>query len=173
MILWFTGMSGAGKSTLANKLSPVLKEQGYSVHMLDGDAVRKIQKTETYFSRSGILENNYTIINSCTQLLNKYDFILVSVISPFTETREYARHVLKENYFEIYIKCSRKELVRRDTKGLYKKAINKEINNLIGISESSPYQEPINAHLTLQTDTTALDVSINRIIKKLKDSGHL
>jgi adenylylsulfate kinase-like enzyme len=39
-ILWFTGLSGAGKSTLAEYLTPILRERGTRVEVLDGDVVR-------------------------------------------------------------------------------------------------------------------------------------
>ena len=40
-ILWFTGLSGAGKSTLAQALTPVLRDMGCNVEVLDGDEVRE------------------------------------------------------------------------------------------------------------------------------------
>ena len=39
-ILWFTGLSGSGKSTLADYLTPILRERGTAVEVLDGDVVR-------------------------------------------------------------------------------------------------------------------------------------
>ena len=39
--LWFTGLSGSGKSTLAQYLTPILKERGCNVEVLDGDEVRE------------------------------------------------------------------------------------------------------------------------------------
>ena len=140
-MIWFTGMLGVGKSTLAKNLRNVLEKSGFS-HRLDGDVIRKSQNISNIFSKAEILENNYMIIDACTKLLSTYDFILVSVISPFAETRAHALKILKDKYFEIYVKCSRDELVRRDTKGLYKKAINNEIVTLIGFSKLSPYEEP-------------------------------
>ncbi|MGH9673508.1 MAG: adenylyl-sulfate kinase, partial [Bryobacteraceae bacterium] len=38
--LWFTGLSGSGKSTLAEYLTPILRERGVPVEVLDGDVVR-------------------------------------------------------------------------------------------------------------------------------------
>ena len=39
--LWFTGLSGAGKSTLADHITPILRERGTPVEVLDGDEVRE------------------------------------------------------------------------------------------------------------------------------------
>ena len=166
-------MSGVGKSTLTNKLSFVLKKCDYSVHILDGDAVRKLKFAPDDFSEDAILENNYSIINECNKLVNDYDFILVAVISPFTITREFARHTLNENYYEIFVKCSKKELIFRDTKGLYKKAINEEIDNLVGFSQSPTYEIPTKPNLILQTDSLSIDNSVRLIITKLKEFGYM
>tara|TARA_B100000315_G_C14413682_1_gene512201 strand:- start:45 stop:176 length:132 start_codon:yes stop_codon:yes gene_type:complete len=40
MVIWFTEISGAGKSTLAVALGSLLKQKGFSVNYLDGDATR-------------------------------------------------------------------------------------------------------------------------------------
>ena len=106
MVIWFTGISGAGKSTLAVTLGSLLKKKGFSVNYLDGDAVRKLNKTNGNFSRESIIENNHSIIQECVRTIERYDFILVSVISPFAEARQSARRILNENYFEVYVKCS-------------------------------------------------------------------
>ena len=39
--------------------------------------------------------------------------------------------MFRKNYIEIFIKCSLKELIKRDTKGLYKLARQKKIDKLI------------------------------------------
>lgn len=164
MIIWFTGMSGAGKTTLAVSLNSSLCKLGYSTHLLDGDEVRKLKKTINDFSKESILENNRLIIEECGRLLGDYDFVLVSVISPFQETRQFARKLLKENYFEVYVRCSQEELIRRDTKGLYRKALNREIDNLIGFSELLPYEEPLNPELVISTDEEGRKESSEKIL---------
>ena len=39
-ILWFTGLSGSGKSTIASGVSKILRENKFSVKILDGDEIR-------------------------------------------------------------------------------------------------------------------------------------
>ena len=45
-----------------------------------------------------------------------------------------------QNYKEIYLKVNIKELIRRDQKGLYSRAIKNEIQDVLGINCS--YEEP-------------------------------
>ena len=104
------------------------------------------------FSPENITKNSRAIIDLCKEKTSLHDYIIVSVIAPFKETREYARKLLGDNYIEIFVKASLEELVRRDTKGLYKKALNGDLENLIGVDPDTPYQIPENSGLTIDTD---------------------
>ena len=168
MILWFTGLSGSGKTTLCNLLMQKLKSSGYSVEWYDGDRVREELKIESDFSREGILKNNFEVINKINRVKENADFILISLITPFREVREYARNLFGEDYFEIYVKCDKNTLVERDTKGLYKKAIEGKLNNLIGFGDELPYEEPSNADLILETNMFSPEDAIEKIQLALK-----
>jgi len=152
IIIWFTGMSGSGKSTLANMLNEYLLRENRSVKMLNGDKIRGNIHKDLHISQSDIMENNYRIIEMCKTYYIKYDFVLISVIAPFKETREYAKQLFGKSYIEVYCSCSIDVLKKRDTKGLYKRVIDGKLSNLIGLSKSLPYQIPTNPDLVLETD---------------------
>ena len=131
-VVWFTGLSGAGKSTLSNYLSDQLKKLNFTVKKIDGDTFRRKNKTKKNFSKKEIIKNNHKIIKEIQKIQKKYDFVLISVISPLLQTRKYAKKKFKKKYFEINVFCKIKTLIKRDTKGLYKKVIEKKMPNLIG-----------------------------------------
>ena len=85
----------------------------------------KEKKNFKNFSKKNILENNFDIIRYIGKRKNNFDYILVSVISPLIKTRLHAKKKFKDDYFEIYLHCRIKTLIHRDTKKLYKKAIEK------------------------------------------------
>jgi adenylylsulfate kinase-like enzyme len=92
--------------------------------------------------------------------------ILCSFISPYEEDRRYVRELFPEGAFaEVYVKCDINECIRRDPKGLYKKAIAGEIENFTGIS--APYEEPEDAEFVIETDVQNEEASIDTIYKKL------
>ena len=103
----------------------------------------------------------------CKKLQKSYDFIIVSVIAPFSLTRKKAKKEFGNNYIEIYVNASLKTVIKRDTKGLYRKAIAGKIKNLIGLDSSVPYDEPDAPDLVLYTDKEPATVSFNKLIKFL------
>ncbi len=166
-ILWFTGLSGSGKSTIAGGLVKVLETRKYSSLVLDGDQIRNTLHSNLKFTPDDIKENNRAIVSICEASRAEYDFILVSVISPFRESREYARTQLGPGFSEIYVKADLQECIRRDVKGLYKKALEGMIENFIGISPNTPYEEPLCPDIILDTQkkgiSTCIDIILNHI----------
>ena len=169
-ILWFTGLSGTGKTTLSKKLNKVLKKQNKTTLFLDGDQFRKKNKflKKDKFNIKSILKNNYSIIKYINKISNKYDFILVSVISPLSITRRYAKKKFKDNYFEIYVYCKIKTLEKRDTKGLYKKAKLKVIKDLVGYNSKIKYQKSNYTVIKLNTDKLTKKDCIRFICKRIQ-----
>ena len=168
-IIWFTGLSGAGKTTLAKILSKRLAKRNFTVQNIDGDNFRKKNKNNNKFSKSNIIENNLSIIKHTKKIQKKYDFIIVSVISPLLKTRNFARIQFGKNYYEVYVKCKIKTLERRDTKKLYEKAKKKLIKNLIGYNSKIRYEISKYKKITINTDMLNKSNSIKIIMKKILD----
>ena len=166
-ILWFTGLSGAGKSTLSKILGIKLSKLSFKVKIIDGDIFRTKNKNKNNFSKTNILKNNLSIINYIKKIQKRYDFILVSVISPLLITRNRARTKFGVNYFEIYVKCKIKTLEKRDTKQLYAMAKKNLIKNLIGYNSNIKYEVSRYKKIIIDTDKLSKLKSINLIIKKI------
>ena len=166
-ILWFTGLSGAGKSTLSKILGIKLSKLSFKVKIIDGDIFRTKNKNKNNFSKNNILKNNLLIIDYIKKIQKKYDFILVSVISPLLITRNLARTKFGLNYFEIFVKCKIKTLEKRDTKQLYAMAKKNLIKNLIGYNSNIKYEVSKYKKIIIDTDKLSKFKSINLIIKKI------
>ncbi len=165
-IIWFTGLSGSGKTTLSNYISKYLKKKKFRIKKIDGDIFRKKNKVNS-FSRANILKNNLLIINYVDSIKSNYDYLIVSVISPLKKTRLIARQKFGKSYFEVYTKCSLKELMKRDTKNLYKKAKMNIIKNLIGFNSKIKYESTNFKKITVYTAEETIKVSANKILKKI------
>ena len=90
--------------------------------------------------KKSIIKNNLSIINYIDKEKSKYNYIIVSVISPLEKTRSLAFKKFKKNYYEVHTKCNLKVLIKRDTKKLYYKAKMKIIKNLIGFNSKIRYE---------------------------------
>ena len=90
----------------------------------------------------------------------------MSVISPLLKTRLEAKKKFGKNYFEVYVKCSIKTLIKRDTKGLYKLAIQKKIKNLIGYNSKIVYEKSKYKKIIIDTEKNNIKKCINIISKK-------
>jgi len=154
-IFWCTGLSGAGKSTLANGVADKLKRLGKTVLIIDGDDVREKYPTKLSYGRADVEVNNLNVTRYCENEIGKYDCIIVPIISPIDEVRKKIRSLLSPNFYLVYIAADIQVLRLRDTKGLYAKADAGELQDLIGYSESNPYDIPDDCNLIVDTSNSA------------------
>ncbi|MBR1598079.1 MAG: adenylyl-sulfate kinase [Lachnospiraceae bacterium] len=164
--IWFTGLSGAGKSTIANALEQRLFSEGRYTMLLDGDNVRMGLNKNLGFEPEDRIENIRRVAE-VSRLMNDAGLIvLTAFISPYERDRENAREIIgKDNFVEIYISTPLEVCMKRDVKGLYKKANNKEIPNFTGVS--GVYEKPVNPDIMLNTEGSSVDACVNRIMEYL------
>ena len=176
-IFWCTGMSGVGKSTLSEYAKSELENQGYRILIIDGDTVRKNYKINLGFGSDDVEKNNLNISLICEKERNNFDAIIVPVISPHELVRYSVRNILSPGYYLIYIKAEIESLRDRDPKGLYQKADNGDITNLIGYSIDNPYETPTDYDFLVNTSQTS-DIKKSKecftrfLSKILKSSVH-
>jgi adenylyl-sulfate kinase len=168
--VWFTGLSGAGKSTISEALAPVLKERGLNVEILDGDIVRTNLSKGLGFSKED-RDTNILRIGFVAHLLSRNGVaVMTAAISPYREIRDQCRAQIGD-FIEVFVKCPIDELVKRDVKGLYEKAIRGEIPNFTGVSD--PYEEPLNPEVTVETDKETVEESVAKVVAALEERGYI
>jgi adenylylsulfate kinase len=168
--LWFTGLSGSGKSTLTDLLHEEFQRRGYKVEVLDGDIVRTHLSRGLSFSKED-RDINVRRIGFVCDLLSRNGVIAISAaISPYRSVRAECRELVESHgtaFVEVYTKCSLDELVRRDVKGLYKKALSGEIQNFTGVSD--PYEEPENPEVVVESEHEPVEESVQKILRFLEE----
>lgn len=166
-ILWFTGLSGSGKSTVSVAVEQALFQAGHAVYRLDGDNVRHGLNSNLGFTPDDRVENIRRIGEVSKLFVDAGMITLTAFISPYRADREAVRTLVgPEEFIEVYVQCSVEECEKRDVKGLYAKARAGEIPDFTGIS--SPYEEPTNPEIVINTETMSLDQSVQHIIAELK-----
>jgi len=168
--VWLTGLSGSGKTTIARSLQLQLQQLGLPIELLDGDEVRRQLSPDLGFTKND-REMHARRVVYLSKLLAKNGIVsLVSLIAPYRSFRENARKEIVD-YVEVYVKTPLETCIKRDPKGLYKKALNGEITDMTGVQD--PYEEPINAEVVIETDRLTVDESARQILSKLKELGYI
>jgi adenylylsulfate kinase len=170
--LWLTGLSGAGKSTLAAAIAGELRRHGVRVEVLDGDEVRQNLSKGLGFSRED-RDINIRRIGYVAKLLTRNGVaVITAAISPYRAVRdEVRREIGRDRFVEVYVRASLDECIRRDTKGLYRKALAGEVPAFTGVSD--PYEEPLAPELVVDTERETVAESATRVIRRLTELGIL
>jgi adenylylsulfate kinase len=169
-IVWFTGLSGAGKSTLANAVNSALFEQGLACYVLDGDNVRHGLCRDLGFSDADREENIRRIGEVAKLFLDAGVVVLTAFVSPFRADRDRARALVEAgDFIEIHCAADLGVCEQRDTKGLYAKARAGEIKEFTGIS--SPYEEPEQPELRIDTGSQDLEGCVQQVLSYLEGAG--
>ena len=139
LFIQFTGLSGAGKSTIASGVKAVLERKGYRVEVIDADIYRPILCPDLGFSKHDRIENIRRLGFVATLLAKNGVITILAAINPY----ELARKELVANGTKVktvWINCDLETLIKRDTKGLYHKALlpnnsPNKIHNLTGVND--------------------------------------
>lgn len=145
-------------------------EKNMPAIILDGDEIRKTVSKDLGFSPEDRKEHNRRVIEIAKLLVKNNFTAIIPLISPYRETRDLARKEIP-NFVEVYVKASLDTCIKRDPKGLYQKAKNGEIQNLTGLQ--SPYEEPQNPEVILDTEKSTPEQCLQIITKKLEELGYL
>ncbi|RLG80032.1 MAG: adenylyl-sulfate kinase [Thermoprotei archaeon] len=163
-VVWFTGLPGSGKTTLAKGVAEKLREKGFRVEVIDGDWARKTISLGAGFTREERRIHLHRIAWVARLLARNGVIILCSFVSPYREVRRMIREIIEEEapFVEIYVQCPLEECIRRDPKGLYKKALRGEIKHFTGISD--PYEPPENPDIIVNTVLYSVQENIEKIM---------
>jgi sulfate adenylyltransferase len=175
LVLFFTGLSGSGKSTLARALHDLILERGdRTVTSLDGDVVRRNLSAGLSFSKADRETNIRRIGWVAAEVSRHRGVAICSPIAPFDQTRKQVRTMVEDAggaFFLIHVATPVEECERRDRKGLYAKARRGEIPEFTGIS--SPYEEPADADVRVDTTGRTIDEVLDEILAALDRAGYL
>ena len=99
----------------------------------------------------------------CLEKRKNSDVVMVPIISPYCQFRNDARMKLHPGFYEIYFSANLDCVIQRDVKGLYAKSTAGEINNMIGVSKTNPFQPPKSPDLIINTEKESNQTSVEEL----------
>ena len=109
-------------------------------------------------------KENVRRVSEIAKLMTRNGFVvIVSLISPTKEIREYAKKIIgKDDFFEIFIKSSFEKCKQRDVKGLFTQ--NSDMGKISSFTgKDSAFEEPTTPWLLLDTENNPLDASMTKL----------
>ena len=168
-VLWFTGLSGSGKTTVAEIVVADLRRRKVKIEVLDGDIVRTNLSKGLGFSKED-RDTNILRVGFVANLLARNGLAACcACISPYAGIRDAVRRQVEGDggrFIEIFMDTPFQECVRRDVKGLYKKAIAGQIKGFTGVVD--PYEPPPAAELVIHTCEESPEQSAAQILAYLE-----
>ena len=173
VVVWLTGLPGSGKTTVARGVAEELRRKGFRVEVLDGDEVRKWLSPEAGFTREDRRRHLIRVAHVSRLLARNGVIVLCSFVSPYRDVRREIREIVERDapFVEVYVKCSLEECIRRDPKGLYRRALRGEIKHFTGISD--PYEPPENPELELDTESESVEENVRKLLEYLVARGYV
>jgi adenylylsulfate kinase len=168
--IWFTGLPCCGKTTIADQVAVILKKKNYLVERLDGDLIRQNFSSDLSFSKKDRDENIRRATFLAKMLSRNNVVVLASFVSPYRKQRKRARKEIK-NFVEVYVRCPVKICMKRDVKGMYRKALEGKITHFTGVDD--PYEEPDDPELIVDTDIESVEESVGKVLQKIEELGYL
>lgn len=167
--MWFTGLPASGKTTIARGVAERLRCDGYRVEVLDGDWVRRTINPDAGFTKEERKRHLVRVAWIARLLARNGVVVLCSFVSPYRDVRSEVRRIIEEEgipFIEVYVKCSLEECIRRDPKGLYRKALRGEIPYFTGVSD--PYEEPLKPEIVIDTEKNSIEVNVETVYSYVK-----
>lgn len=167
-LLYLIGRSGSGKTTIAEALEKELKEKGgQRIQVIDGDVIRGQFGDIFGYSYEERMKCNQAVRVVVQYLLDNDISVILAQVAAHKEMREKVRGQFREQYIEIYIKCSYEECARRDVKGYYKKQCDGEMSHLNGANDV--FDVPDNSDLVIDTERETVPDAVRKIMAYLKE----
>jgi adenylylsulfate kinase len=169
-IVWLTGLSGAGKSSLAAALRSALEARGAPVEVIDGHDARRTLGEGLGFSR----EDRETLVRRTGFLAGRLAehgvVVLAAVTSPHGAARGAVRASVPD-FVEVFVRAPIEDLLVRDEKGLYRRALSGAIGDFPGVSEV--YEAPPAPDVIVDREYHSVEDGVTRVLTALERRGYV
>jgi adenylylsulfate kinase-like enzyme len=167
MIIWLTGLSGAGNTTVGRRVYERIKSRHPQTVFLDGDILRDVWGDRLRHDLDGRRANAGRITRLCRMLDAQGIHVVASILSVFPDDRRENRTIFSK-YYEAFLDTPFDEVVRRDSKGLYRAAQAGEVKNVVGVDLPYPMDETWDMRIAAPEIFESPDVLAEKIYRAVE-----
>ena len=169
LVIWLTGCPCSGKTVISQNLRDKIKYcySHLKIQILDGDVIRNTPIAQGIgFSPEDRALHIKRMAQVAKMLADQGVLTICAFVSPQSRVRNQAKRTIgKGRFVEVYVKASQKTRIKRDKKGLYKKAQAGKIPNLTGYN--APYDKPCNPDIICDTEKETIRESVNKLFNHI------
>ena len=166
-VFWLFGRSGAGKTTLALRLRDGLADRKIPVVYLDGDDLRSTLCSDLGFKSEARLENHRRIAEIARLLSDQGLNVVASTMAPEHAQRDLVSRILEDRLMWFYVHAPLDICMARDPKGLYKRALEGQVKQLINYPFEVP--RPQERENYINTIALSVDECYQEILEAVKN----
>jgi len=163
-VLWIIGPTASGKTTLAKELEAKFQENNILTLHYDGDEVRDFFGPDHGFGEKDRLMVVKTLVHLANKAVGAGVNVIVSALTANEDAREYVKQHTKKLVL-VYLECSIEKCMERDFKGLYKRAVDGDVDTVIGFN--TEYVPLIGADIVLNTEDKSVDEVLTDFMQKI------
>jgi adenylylsulfate kinase len=168
--VWITGMPASGKSTLAGALAGELARRGIDVAVLSSDDLRRVFTPRPRYDEEE-RDVFYGALVHVGRLLASHGIpVIIDATANRRIYRERARRLFPL-FLEVYVECPLEICMRRDPKGVYRRAREGTAVSVPGVQ--APYEPPLHPEVTVRGDAEDPAEAARRIAAVLEERGFL
>ena len=149
MVIWICGPSGAGKTTIGRALRDHLEPRFPSIFLLDGDEFRAAMGNDLGYTAADRRENGLRMARM-SQLLESQGLAVICCGATIHPEAQASNFEQLEEYYQVFVEVSLETLRRRDTKDIYRRALEGRMVNVVGVDMKMAL--PRTPHLILNND---------------------
>ena len=141
-----------------------------NLQFIDGDVIRQQFGGIFGYTREERMKCNRAVRVVVQYLLDNHISVILAQVAPYGEMRDLVKNQFREEYVEVYVKCSYGECARRDVKGYYRKQKEGQMDNLSGADDI--YEIPQNSDIVIDTEQESVEEAVGKIMAYLEAEGY-
>jgi adenylylsulfate kinase len=162
--IWITGLPASGKSTLAAELARQMRKLGIDLTVLESDAMRRMFSTRSSYDEQD-REYFYGTLSFIGRVLTEHGIVVI--FDATANRRSYRDHARRDiaRFAEVFVDSPLEVCIRRDPKGIYRKAREGQASHVPGVQ--TPYEPPESPDIIIRGDQDEPAEAARRIIDVL------